>query len=119
MRKLTGLRLARGAEDTQRVLGDLGPDAEDVSRADFCARVRSSRRQVKAALLDQTVVAGLGNLLVDEILWRAKIHPRTLTADLTAAGARCGARGANRSRRSEMGRRPSWARECRRRLEPS
>lgn len=85
MRKLTGLRLARSAEDTQRMLGNLGPDAEQVSRADFCARLGGSRRRVKAALLDQAVIAGLGNLLVDEILWRAKIHPRTSTADLTAA----------------------------------
>lgn len=40
-------------------------------------------RQIKPLLLDQTVVAGLGNIYVDEALWRASIHPETRAADLT------------------------------------
>jgi formamidopyrimidine-DNA glycosylase len=59
--------------------------------ADFSARVlekRLERRQkstIKAALLDQTVLAGIGNIYADEALWGAKIHPATRVKDLTAA----------------------------------
>lgn len=38
--------------------------------------------------MDQEVIAGLGNLLADEILWRARIHPRQSTADLSDAACR-------------------------------
>jgi formamidopyrimidine-DNA glycosylase len=75
MRKLQGIRLADRPADIDRVLRGLGPDALDVGRADF-GRALDGRQAVKAALLDQSVVAGLGNLLADEILWRARIHPR-------------------------------------------
>lgn len=54
----------------------LGPDALLVSRAEFVGRLRGRRAPVKAVLLDQSVVAGLGNMLVDEILLRAGIDPR-------------------------------------------
>lgn len=37
---------------------------------------------LKSALMDQSVIAGLGNLLTDEICWRAKIHPSSALADL-------------------------------------
>ena len=56
-------------------LDALGPDAEMISRADFRARVRRGRSAVKARLLDQSVLAGVGNLLADEILWRAGLDP--------------------------------------------
>lgn len=73
MRKLQGLRLVA---DPDRVLRDLGPDALTVSRSGFAAAFAGLRRQVKTALVDQTLIAGLGNLLADEILWRARISPR-------------------------------------------
>ena len=62
----------------------LGPDAFDVSRADFVERLATgSRRSIKAVLLDQGVVAGLGNMLVDDILLREAIDPRSPVEDLT------------------------------------
>lgn len=58
---------------------ELGPDAWDVTRAELAAALRPGRSgssaAVKARLLDQGRLAGLGNLLVDEILWRAAIAP--------------------------------------------
>lgn len=51
-------------------------------------RERLQRRQnsnIKAVLLDQTVIAGIGNIYADEALWGAKIHPTTLVKNLTAA----------------------------------
>lgn len=57
----------------------LGPDALGLAPVAFRAAMTAGRRvstaPVKARLLDQSVVAGVGNLLADEALWRAKIHP--------------------------------------------
>lgn len=46
---------------------------------------RRSKTSIKAALLDQTVVAGVGNIYADEALWGAKIHPRRLVGSLSNA----------------------------------
>ncbi len=46
---------------------------------------RRKNSNIKAVLLDQTVVAGIGNIYADEALWGAKIHPTTLVKDLSAA----------------------------------
>ncbi len=55
----------------------LGPDAGEVSPAEFRALVTKGTIAVKARLLDQTKIAGIGNLLADEILWQAKVPPAT------------------------------------------
>jgi formamidopyrimidine-DNA glycosylase len=53
----------------------LGPDALEISRADFRAMITRGTTSVKARLLDQSKIAGVGNLLADQILWQAKISP--------------------------------------------
>jgi formamidopyrimidine-DNA glycosylase len=70
-------------------LTGLGPDAERIGLTVFRERVGRGTAPVKARLLDQSVLAGVGNLLADETLWRARLDPRrrvdTLGADeLTA-----------------------------------
>ncbi|MBM9465814.1 Fpg/Nei family DNA glycosylase [Nakamurella leprariae] len=60
----------------------LGPDALGLPRARFRDRMGRSTAPVKARLLDQSVLAGVGNLLADEALWRAKIHPATPVSEL-------------------------------------
>lgn len=45
--------------------------------------MRRRRTSIKPALMDQTVIAGVGNIYADESLWGAKIHPASLTANLT------------------------------------
>jgi formamidopyrimidine-DNA glycosylase len=60
----------------------VGPDAAEVSRAEFRARFGRGSAPLKARLLDQGVIAGVGNLLADEILWRARLHPRTPAGEL-------------------------------------
>ena len=50
----------------------------------LAARLEGRRAPVKAALLDQRTLAGLGNIYVDEALWRAQIHPRRPARDLDA-----------------------------------
>jgi len=56
-------------------LSGLGPDAEAISREDFRRRIGRSRSAVKARLLDQSILAGVGNLLADEALWQAALSP--------------------------------------------
>lgn len=82
MRKLQGVRLARDERDAERLLAGLGPDALDLSRAGLAARLGGRRGRLKSALTDQSVIAGLGNLLADEICWRARIDPLRQARDL-------------------------------------
>jgi formamidopyrimidine-DNA glycosylase len=57
-------------------LSRLGPDAGEIGREEFRERVGRGRTAIKARLIDQSVVSGVGNLLADEILWRARLDPR-------------------------------------------
>jgi formamidopyrimidine-DNA glycosylase len=61
----------------------LGPDARDVTRADFRALVGRGTAPVKARLLDQESIAGVGNLLADQALWQARINPARPVDELT------------------------------------
>ena len=66
-------------------IGALGPDAAQVTRADFRTLITKGRIAVKARLLDQSKIAGVGNLLADEILWQAKVSPLARVDSLSAA----------------------------------
>lgn len=55
----------------------LGPDGLATTPAQLYAALRRTRRAIKAALLDQTIIAGLGNIYVDEALHAARIDPRS------------------------------------------
>jgi formamidopyrimidine-DNA glycosylase len=57
-------------------LDGVGPDAAQIGRVAFRERVGRSSAAIKARILDQSVLAGVGNLLADEALWRARIDPR-------------------------------------------
>ncbi|MFJ5532937.1 Fpg/Nei family DNA glycosylase [Streptomyces sp. NPDC093261] len=81
-RKLQGVRLA-GDCDIARITDRLGPDASTVSGPEFGELLSERRGSVKSALMDQSVIAGLGNLLCDEILWRARVDPRTPARNLS------------------------------------
>ena len=61
----------------------LGPDALSVTVADLTAALDRSRAPLKARLLDQARLAGVGNLAADEILWRAGLDPGRPAATLT------------------------------------
>ena len=61
----------------------LGPDAAEITPAQFRAALARGTAPVKARLLDQDSIAGIGNLLADQILWLAKINPARPVKDLT------------------------------------
>ena len=61
------------------------PDAAEVSRDVFRERVGRGTIALKARLLDQGSISGVGNLLADETLWRARLSPRTPAGELTEA----------------------------------
>lgn len=61
----------------------LGPDAATITPTDFRAALAHGTAPVKARLLDQHAVAGIGNLLADEILWLAEIYPGRPVRELT------------------------------------
>ena len=58
----------------------LGPDAQLITPAQFRAALAGSTAPVKARLMDQERIAGIGNLLADELLWRARVHPARAAA---------------------------------------
>jgi formamidopyrimidine-DNA glycosylase len=66
----------------------LGPDALDrqFDRARFEHALAGRRRDLKSLLMDQAVVAGIGNIYSDEILFQARLHPKTGSDQLDAGG---------------------------------
>jgi formamidopyrimidine-DNA glycosylase len=80
--------IATRLEDTHRLLAELGPEPldADFSPARLSAALAGKRTPIKAALLDQKVVAGLGNIYVCEALFRARLSPLRLAH--TVPGAR-------------------------------
>lgn len=82
MRKLGGAWLKRDWETLEEVVGTLGPDADHVSADELAELLGRRRGGLKSALMDQSFVAGLGNLTVDEILWHARLAPQRSTREL-------------------------------------
>jgi formamidopyrimidine-DNA glycosylase len=66
----------------EKALGSLGHDPLEMTEEQFAAAMHSRRARVKALLLDQHVLRGIGNIYADESLWRARIHPMRIGATL-------------------------------------
>lgn len=64
-------------------LTGVGPDAQEIPETDFVAALGRGRAPLKARLMDQSVLAGVGNLLADETLWQAHLDPRREAGDLS------------------------------------
>jgi formamidopyrimidine-DNA glycosylase len=65
----------------------LGPEPFDLDADYWRERLAGTRRSIKAVLLDQTVVAGVGNIYADESLFEARIYPGRLASELTSTEA--------------------------------
>ncbi len=74
-------------DDPQAILGKLGPDAltRRFTQKYFREAMRKRHRMIKPLILDQSIVAGLGNIYADEALWEAKIHPERRSDSLDDA----------------------------------
>ncbi len=62
-----------------------GPDALEIGHDDLAARLGRTARAIKPTLMDQKVVAGIGNIYADEILFRARVHPERPARALSRA----------------------------------
>ncbi|CQR25716.1 formamidopyrimidine-DNA glycosylase [Streptococcus varani] len=79
--------LAKSAEETYFISKKIGPEPtkEDFKLAPFERSVLLSKKFIKPLLLEQKLVAGLGNIYVDEVLWAAKVHPERVASSLKKA----------------------------------
>lgn len=75
-RKIGGLELVDSTEDLIRK-HKLGPDAFQIPREDFLERISKKRGKIKPVLMDQSILAGIGNIYADEILFQSGVHPKT------------------------------------------
>jgi len=83
-RRFGRLRLYKNSELwEQDGLKNLGPEPLKITPGDFVLLCQKSSRMIKPALLDQSFIAGLGNLYTDEVLHASKIHPRRSTSSLS------------------------------------
>jgi len=75
-RTFGGMAFAPGGAVLPAAIGHIAPDPLEpaFSLAVAVATIRHKRTEIKRALLDQTVVSGIGNIYADEALWRAKVH---------------------------------------------
>ncbi len=64
-------------------LREIGPEPLELSAADFIALMRRSKRMIKPALMDQSFIAGIGNIYADESLHFTKIHPKRMTSTIS------------------------------------
>jgi formamidopyrimidine-DNA glycosylase len=80
-------RFGRIAYLTKALLAEeltgFGADPLEVGKKEFADRICGRRARIKALLLDQSVLRGVGNIYADESLWRSKIHPARLGARLS------------------------------------
>ncbi|MDB4958508.1 MAG: formamidopyrimidine-DNA glycosylase [Myxococcales bacterium] len=81
--------LLRANEKAHPALAILGPDplVDGIDDAAFHARARGKKATLKAFVLDQGVIAGVGNIYASEALWRAKLRPTTRAHKLSVAAA--------------------------------
>jgi formamidopyrimidine-DNA glycosylase len=76
------------SEEFPKRVARLGPEPLEIPFEDFAADIKRRKTRIKALLLNQTFVRGIGNIYADEALFRAGIHPQALTRRIRADRAR-------------------------------
>jgi formamidopyrimidine-DNA glycosylase len=89
IRRFGSAILLDGADALQRFFEEsrLGPEPADLDPARWSQRLAATQRSLKAVLLDQTVVAGVGNIYADESLFEARLHPALIASKITTREA--------------------------------
>ena len=76
MRKFGWIKLVENnLIEKEKYIHKLGPDVLEISTSDFSKIISSRSKGIKSCLLDQSIIAGCGNIYADESLWLAKISP--------------------------------------------
>ncbi len=75
-------------EQIETLLGTLGPDAREITEAEFFAAMQDRRGAIKSWLMNQRMLSGLGNIYADEALHRARIHPLAQPGRVSPEAAR-------------------------------
>ena len=70
-------------------LATLGPEPLEISLEEFTERLKKRKTRMKALLLNQTFVAGIGNIYADEILYAAQVHPLAIASRLSKPRVAC------------------------------
>ena len=83
LRKFANIIFFDREKEVEDYLKLFGPDALEISAEDFTRLIRSRKSRIKPLLMDQSALAGIGNIYSDEILYRAKIHPLERADKLT------------------------------------
>ncbi|HCT77727.1 MAG TPA: DNA-formamidopyrimidine glycosylase [Micromonosporaceae bacterium] len=88
-RTFGGLAVSIGGAELPQEIAHIGLDPleESFVDKDFIAAIRRKRTGVKRALLDQTLISGVGNIYADEALWRARIHGNRAGDELSRQAA--------------------------------
>lgn len=88
-RRFGSLQVMVGTEEVDAFFDEnrLGPEPFALRPGDWQRRLTATQRCLKAALLDQRLVAGVGNIYADESLWEARLHPARRGCDSTPAEA--------------------------------
>lgn len=71
------------SEQLPAELSRFGADPLEISEGDFVRLLKSHKSRIKALLLDQSALRGVGNIYADESLWRSRIHPKRIAANLS------------------------------------
>jgi formamidopyrimidine-DNA glycosylase len=83
-RRLGRIGWYEGASGAARAFASShGPDALEITRQELASRLSRTERGIKPALMDQKVLAGIGNIYADEVLHQARIHPQRRAASLS------------------------------------
>ncbi|GAB2624850.1 formamidopyrimidine-DNA glycosylase [Paractinoplanes abujensis] len=89
-RTFGGLSVSEGGAELPDEIAHIARDPMDPLFDDelFVARLRAKHTEIKRAILDQTLISGVGNIYADEALWRAQLHGARLTDQLTKPAVR-------------------------------
>ncbi|MBL7255306.1 bifunctional DNA-formamidopyrimidine glycosylase/DNA-(apurinic or apyrimidinic site) lyase [Paractinoplanes lichenicola] len=89
-RTFGGLSVSEGGAELPDEIAHIARDPMDPLFDDelFVARLRAKHTEIKRAILDQTLISGVGNIYADEALWRAQLHGARLTDQLTRPAVR-------------------------------
>ena len=82
-RKFGRIAYLENEESLQKALGKLGPEPFSLSSEEFHNRLSLIHKPIKEAIMDQSVIAGIGNIYADESLFKAKIHPQSRACSLS------------------------------------